>query len=75
MDYVVTNLGLNTRYHPSRDEPCLIYYGRPEDSAEPQIIEATATNIPNTAQDFLFLKRPVQRQPFFEQWRDAVRKA
>lgn len=43
IDYVVTNLGLNSRYQPSPDEPCQLYYGDFAGTGEPQIIEAHAT--------------------------------
>lgn len=40
IDYVVTNAGLNTKYHASRDEPVQIYYGDFEGSGEMRIVEA-----------------------------------
>jgi hypothetical protein len=40
LDYVVSNLGLNTRYQPSAEEPCLLYYGDFAGTAVPQPIEA-----------------------------------
>lgn len=41
IDYVVSNLGLNTRYRPTAEEPCLLYYGDFAGNGDPQIIEAT----------------------------------
>ena len=32
MDYVATNFGLNTKYHPSKKKPVQIYYGKFGDS-------------------------------------------
>ncbi len=40
MDYVVTNLGLNTRYRPSPESPCLLYYGDFLGDGSTQLIEA-----------------------------------
>ena len=40
MDYVVTNFGLNTKYHPTPDHPALIYYGDFEGNGEYHILEA-----------------------------------
>jgi hypothetical protein len=40
IDYVVTNIGLNTTYHASEDKPELLYYGDFEGTGRPQIVEA-----------------------------------
>jgi hypothetical protein len=43
MDYVVGNFGLNTRYQPSREEPCQLYFGEFAGNGEWQHLEALAT--------------------------------
>ncbi|MGK0188931.1 MAG: hypothetical protein ACI9R3_004745 [Verrucomicrobiales bacterium] len=40
MDYAVTNLGLNTKYHASAEKPLHLYYGDFDGSGVMQIIEA-----------------------------------
>jgi hypothetical protein len=41
IDYVVTNFGLNTKYHhPTADKPVMIYYGDYEGAGTKRIIEA-----------------------------------
>lgn len=40
IDYVVGNLGRNSRYQPTRDNPCHLYFGDFAGSGSPQIIEA-----------------------------------
>ena len=40
IDYVVTNAGLNTKYHASPQEPARIYYGDFEGDGEMHIVEA-----------------------------------
>lgn len=40
IDYVVTNFGLNTKYHASADHPALLYYGDFDDTGEKRLIEA-----------------------------------
>jgi len=40
MDYVVTNFGLNTKYHGSADHPALLYYGDFEGNGKKRLIEA-----------------------------------
>ena len=40
MDYVVGNLGWNTKYHASRDKPVLLYYGDFEQSGRMRLVEA-----------------------------------
>ena len=40
IDYVVTNFGRNTKYHPDSAHPALIYYGDMDGSGKSQIIEA-----------------------------------
>ena len=40
IDYVVTNYGLNTKYHPTSEQPVLAYYGHFDDSGNPRLIEA-----------------------------------
>jgi len=39
-DFVAGNLGLNTRYHASPEQPALLYAGVAVDGARPQLIEA-----------------------------------
>jgi hypothetical protein len=42
MDYVVGNVGLNTRYRASPERPALLYYGSfAGDGEQPELIEAT----------------------------------
>ena len=41
IDYVVTNVGLNTKYHASTDQPVVVYYGDFEGYGDFQIVEAT----------------------------------
>ena len=40
MDYVVTNFGLNTKYHPSKAKPACLFYGDFDDSGKSRIVEA-----------------------------------
>jgi hypothetical protein len=40
MDFVVTNFGLNTKYHASATAPALLYYGEFANAGQPQLIEA-----------------------------------
>ncbi|MEO2045836.1 MAG: FG-GAP-like repeat-containing protein [Pirellulales bacterium] len=40
IDYVVTNAGLNTKYHPSPKDPARIYYGDFEETGQMHIVEA-----------------------------------
>jgi hypothetical protein len=40
LDYVVTNFGLNTKYHASDEHPARIYYGDFDNSGKPQIVES-----------------------------------
>ena len=40
LDYVAGNVGLNTRYQASRENPALLYYGTFEPGGPPQLIEA-----------------------------------
>ena len=40
MDYIATNFGLNTKYHPSADHPARIYYGAFGENKKPRIVEA-----------------------------------
>jgi hypothetical protein len=41
MDYVVTNLGLNTRYRASPEKPALLFHGDFDGSGQAHLIEAT----------------------------------
>ncbi|MCA9261122.1 MAG: VCBS repeat-containing protein [Planctomycetales bacterium] len=41
IDYVVGNLGLNTRYAASRREPAVLYYGDLDGHGRPLLVEAT----------------------------------
>ena len=41
-DYVVGNIGLNTRYHASADEPAVLYANVVLDGSAPQLVEAQA---------------------------------
>ena len=40
IDYVVTNFGLNTKYHATAEHPVSLYYGDPEGSGRRRLIEA-----------------------------------
>lgn len=40
IDYVVTNFGLNTKYHASAEKPALLYYGDFDNSGTMQLVEA-----------------------------------
>jgi hypothetical protein len=40
VDYVVTNFGLNTKYHATADKPALLYYGDFDGSGRMQLVEA-----------------------------------
>lgn len=40
MDFVVTNFGLNTKYHASSDKPELLYYGDFDGTGKPHLVEA-----------------------------------
>ncbi|MEK6247125.1 MAG: CRTAC1 family protein, partial [Planctomycetales bacterium] len=40
MDYVVTNFGLNTKYHATPETPTLLYYGSFDASGSMQLVEA-----------------------------------
>lgn len=40
IDYVVTNFGLNTKYHAKPDHPALLYFGDFEKSGRKRLIEA-----------------------------------
>ena len=40
MDYVVTNFGLNTKYHVSVQKPALLYYGDFEGDGQKKLVEA-----------------------------------
>jgi hypothetical protein len=40
VDYVVTNFGLNTKYHATVDKPALLYYGDFDGSGRMQLVEA-----------------------------------
>lgn len=40
IDYVVTNIGLNTKYYGSRKKPTLLYHGEFDDSGKMHLIEA-----------------------------------
>jgi hypothetical protein len=43
IDYVVTNFGWNTKYHPTPERPALLYYGDFDGSGKSQLIEAKQT--------------------------------
>ncbi|MDB4372089.1 VCBS repeat-containing protein, partial [bacterium] len=43
IDYVVSNFGLNTKYHPSTKKPAILYYGDFSGNGERRIVEAKAT--------------------------------
>jgi hypothetical protein len=43
-DYVVTNFGLNTKYHASADKPALLYYGDFEGQGRASLVEAEHEN-------------------------------
>ncbi|MCH8923950.1 MAG: CRTAC1 family protein, partial [Planctomycetes bacterium] len=40
VDYVVTNFGLNTKYHASQSKPALLYYGDFENRGVKKLVEA-----------------------------------
>jgi enediyne biosynthesis protein E4 len=40
MDYAVGNMGLNTKYHASKEKPYLLYFGDLDGSGVPRIVEA-----------------------------------
>ena len=40
MDYVVGNVGLNSKYHADSDHPALIYYGDLDGSGKSRIVES-----------------------------------
>ncbi|MCH8922044.1 MAG: VCBS repeat-containing protein, partial [Planctomycetes bacterium] len=40
VDYVVTNLGLNTKYHASKNKPALLYYGDFDGKGTMRLVEA-----------------------------------
>ena len=40
IDYVVTNFGLNTKYHASAENPALLYYGEFEGEGRKRLVEA-----------------------------------
>ena len=40
IDYVVTNFGLNTKYHASAEKPALLYYGDFDGTGIKQLVEA-----------------------------------
>ena len=44
IDFVVTNLGLNTRYHATPEYPAVLYYGEFDDSGTHHLVEAYYEN-------------------------------
>ncbi len=58
MDYVVGNVGLNTKYHATPEHPTQLYYGNFDDSGNKQIIEAQYEN------DNLYPLRPYSKLRF-----------
>ena len=40
LDYVVTNFGLNTKYHPTPQKPELLFYGDFDNTGKPHLVEA-----------------------------------
>jgi hypothetical protein len=44
IDYVVSNFGLNTKYHASLEKPALLYYGDFDNSGQMNLIEAEFEN-------------------------------
>ena len=40
IDYVVSNVGLNSKYHASRERPALLYYGDFDGSGRTRLVEA-----------------------------------
>ncbi|MCZ6683320.1 MAG: FG-GAP-like repeat-containing protein [Planctomycetota bacterium] len=44
IDYVVTNLGLNTKYHAEPDRPARLYYGDFDGSGRARLVEAEYEN-------------------------------
>ena len=43
-DFVVSNFGLNTKYHASAEHPALLYYGDFENNGEMKLVEAEREN-------------------------------
>ena len=43
-DFVVSNFGLNTKYHASPEHPALLYYGDFENNGEMKLVEAEREN-------------------------------
>jgi len=43
-DFLATNFGLNTKYHPAPGRPARLYYGDFDGLGEPQVIEAKTTS-------------------------------
>ncbi|MCA9240572.1 MAG: VCBS repeat-containing protein, partial [Planctomycetales bacterium] len=43
-DYVVTNLGLNTKHHASPEQPAVLYYGDMDDNGRKDLVEAMYDN-------------------------------
>jgi hypothetical protein len=41
IDYLVTNFGLNNKYHPTREKPTVMFYGDFEADGKPHLVEAT----------------------------------
>lgn len=44
LDFVVTNFGLNTKYHASPEHPALLYYGDFEQNGKMKLVEAEQEN-------------------------------
>ena len=44
IDYLITNFGLNTKYHATPDHPALLYYGDFEGNGRKRLIEAEEEN-------------------------------
>ncbi len=43
IDYLVTNFGLNTKYHPTTKKPAMLFYGEFDETGKSRIIEAKCT--------------------------------
>ena len=44
IDYVVTNLGSNSKYHPTKDHPQVVFYGDFEGQGHTHIVEAKTSD-------------------------------
>jgi hypothetical protein len=74
-DYVAGNLGLNTRYHATREHPAVLYYGEFDDRSGPQVLEGFYEGdvlYPNRGRDQLIAAMPSLRK-FFPKYENFAR--